>query len=272
MRFVLVGSEPRICAVDGRHALDLLGDDAIGALLDGAAVAPHPERGEALRLEEERVDQAPLVGHALEHVAGVDDSKPRDRGDAVQPFGHAQRAGERVGQAGGDAGDRELLEFEVVGELAQIGGPIEDGASGQRIGVTESRPLGCDQADARAGGAVGHDGGGDAGGGQSVVEEDRFAGGIAVLGPAQGSAVGQPDQTMWRFGIVVGGAAGDLGGCHVVGSYHSQRGGSGEPPSVSTRHLPQSERGPEGTGFGASRLGWVRRRGVRLRRRRRGFR
>ena len=36
-----------------------------------------------------------------------------------------------------------------------------------------------------------------------MVKEEGLSSRVAVLGPAQRSAIGQPHRTMWRFGVVV---------------------------------------------------------------------
>ena len=92
-------------AVDRRHPLDLFSDDAFRSLLHRTSVAAHPEGGEALRLEEQGVDQPPLVGHAFEDIARINGAETGDQRDPVQAFGHVEGAGKRVGQPGRDAGD-----------------------------------------------------------------------------------------------------------------------------------------------------------------------
>jgi hypothetical protein len=97
------------------------------------------------------------------------------------------------------AEDSKAAESQLVGKFADIAGPLKQGAARRRIGVTESRPVNRDKADAVSAGCCIERGTSQARGSGACQKETRITGWITVLIPAEAATIPEAAHLWWAW-------------------------------------------------------------------------
>jgi len=172
------------------HVLERLVEETLGVAPLSPAPVPHGQPDDPRRA----IGGANCIAVEPAQVARLASARQRrrraDQGDRRHALGQRVATGESIRTATGPTHDAEALDTQPIGELCDIGRPVQKTAARQRLGQADARSIDRNKAHTEVGrGLVGW--ADHAGGAESVKEEHGQAVGHTRLCVAEPAAVGK---------------------------------------------------------------------------------